>query len=298
MTYSGQDFDNVMKEESIYKKHLKEGVVYTLKKVTPYEEYAIVELAEFPGINFQASAFFYLEKRDKSEEELLEEYGSALQVDLRRMDEIKEEIDGQPKPTALEELQQYYEDVKGRDNCDALDDMIEFLTPEECQSQFNVGDNFYDEGRNITVLYVSDKSDRLEQPVYFCKIREDHKGLTWYFKFDQRDMEIIKITDKKFDENSPSEKQKLIRKIMLETGGILWTNALLASEVQLSPETARAHKYNVGDTIKSENGILEIVYVSPEIDCDNDWVYLCRENYLGTDGKQRFGYSIMRESVE
>lgn len=164
--YNGQDF-NFNREKS-YDKYLKKGVVYTLKKITPYEEIAIVELAEFPGMKFQASAFFYLEKREKSEEELLKEYGPVLQEDLKRIDEIIEEIDKLPEPTVIEELQQYYGDVKKSNNCDVLDDMVIYLTPDECKSEFNAGDSFYDGGRNITILYISDGNDDSGNHVYFC----------------------------------------------------------------------------------------------------------------------------------
>lgn len=294
VVYNGRDF-NANGEKS-YEKYLNKGVVYTLKKITPYEEMAIVELAEFPGIKFEASSFFYLESRGKSEEELLEEYGPGLQEDLKRIDEIIEEIDKLPKPTVIEELQEYYEDVKKINCCDALDDMITYLTPEECKSEFNVGDSFYDGGRNITILYISDENDNSGNPIYFCQIDEDNKGLTWYFKFDQCDMEVIKIAYENIDENALSEKQRLIRKIMLATRGVMWSNANFAPEVQLPPESARAHKYNIGDII--ENGTIKIVYVSPKIDCDNNWTYLYRENYLDSDGKQGVKYYIMQESGE
>lgn len=85
---------------------------------------------------------------------------------------------------------------------------------------------------------------------------------------------------------------------MLATRGVMWANAILAPKVQLSSESARAHKYKIGDIIEEENRTIQIVYVSPEIDCDNNWVYLCREDCLDSDGAQGVKYYIMQESAE
>lgn len=85
---------------------------------------------------------------------------------------------------------------------------------------------------------------------------------------------------------------------MLVTGGVLWPYAQLAKEEQITLEKARGHKYSVGDTLESDNTVTEIMYLSPTLDCDNNWIYFCKSSSSDLSGKAYYRYSIMFESAE
>lgn len=75
-------------EENI-KEYLSKDYVYTVQKITPYDCYAIVELKEFAGVLFEASAFSNYRAGNKSIDELLSEYGPDLDKDVEWAKEVK-----------------------------------------------------------------------------------------------------------------------------------------------------------------------------------------------------------------
>lgn len=287
---------------SIYKKGNEDsknlpklGEVYTVQEITPYESYVLVKLEEFQERAFDAAAFVTYDSSLKSEDELLKEYGQALYDDIKRIEQIKKGIDNMPELTDIEELQKIYDEYKGKKCIDPLDDMLDYIDFENGQTDFKIGDSFYDGSRKIEIINISDEKSCSGYFAYFCKVIEDKDGLAWYICFNQREMEVIRITDLNINEAELSKKEILIRKIMLETGGIMWGFARSEECIMNLPVPER--RYSIGDCLEEEGyASVKILDVSETPDCYNSWIYFCKKIKLNDKNEKCCEYDILIEN--